>query len=80
MDEIITDRAIDLVWGNANFGGEPDDKRLIVDSALLKKTCGYSNGHTAECIIKELGLVDDHGITKIGKAYLYEAFVKDRRF
>lgn len=78
--DIITDKAIDLIWGNADFGDKlNENKRKVVDNALLKIACGYSNGYTAQCIIQELGLVKvDKQLTKIGKEYMYEAFVKDR--
>ena len=55
---------------------------MIVDHALLKVACGYSNGHTAECIIEELGLVlitktRKISLTKLGRNYLYEKFRYD---
>lgn len=78
MNEIITDKAIELVWGNADFGENLNkNKRLVIDNALLKTACGYSNGHTAECIIKGLGLVDkDLKLTRIGREYLWDQFHK----
>ena len=82
MKEIITDKQINDVWGNANFGEELNkNKRNVVDNALLKMACGYSNGYTAHCIIEELRLVNKNKtLTKLGKEYLYSAFVKDRSF
>lgn len=61
--DLITDRAIDLVWGNANFGPNTNKRELIAD-ALQKVSDGYANGYTIQCILIELGL-----ITKIGKGY-----------
>jgi hypothetical protein len=76
-EEIITNEQLDLAWGNADFGSR--SKRDILKFALLKATCGYANGHTAECIIKELGLVGKsqmkgNTLTKKGKEYLWQAF------
>lgn len=80
-EDIITDKAIELVWDNANFGEKLNkNKRQVVDNALLKIACGYSNGHTAHCIIEGLGLVNNKKITKIGKEYLYCSFVRDKTF
>ena len=75
-DNIITDRAIDIAWGNADFGESLNNKRrIVVRNALLKTACGFSNGHTAECIIRELGLVDNNlNLTNIGKEFLWESF------
>ena len=81
--EIITDKLIESVWGSANFGEELNkNKRNVVDNALLKIACGYSNGYTAHCIIKELGLISEKTmkLTKLGRNYLYESFIKDRTF
>lgn len=77
LEEIITDEQLDITWGNANFGSR--SKRDILKFALLKIACGYANGHTAQCIIKELGLVGKSAmkgntLTKKGKEYLWEAF------
>lgn len=70
---IVTDKDISSVWGNANFGH--DDHRRVIDDAVLHSASGYSNGHTAECIIKELGLLSTNNrITKKGKVYLYSRF------
>lgn len=68
--DLITDKAINIAWGNANFG-EKLDKRTIIASALLKYACGYYTGHTIKCICSELGLRNDNGLTEIGKKYLY---------
>lgn len=82
-EDIITDKQINSVWGSANFGEELNkNKRNVVDNALLKIACGYSNGYTAHCIIKELGLISEKTmkLTKLGRNYLYESFVKDKNF
>ena len=70
---IVTDDDIRAVWGNANFGH--DNKRLVVDDALLHVACGYANGHTAECIITELELITSRKhITQKGQQYAYSRF------
>ena len=74
VEEIITDEQLDIAWGYANFGDR--SKRDVLKFALLKTSCGYHNGHTANCIIKELGLIGKHMLTKKGKEYLWEAFGK----
>lgn len=74
---ILTDEQIDLVWGNANFG-ETISRREIVNENLLKIEQGYHIGHTASCILQELGLVQSQGIrkplklTQYGNRYLKE--------
>ena len=80
--DLITDKAIDNVWGNANFGEKLNsNRRNVVDNALFKTACGYSNGHTAQCIIEELKLVGkNNNLTKLGREYLYMSFVKDTKF
>jgi len=71
-EEIITDQAIEIVWGNANFGDTP--KRDVIGNAVLKCASGYSTGNTAKSIVVELGLVTgDWKLTKLGKEYLYAA-------
>ena len=72
-EEIITDKQLDHVWGNANFGKE--SKRDIVRYTLLKKACGYGSGSTARAIAKELGLFTEaEKLSKKGQEYLYESF------
>ncbi len=56
IEQIITDKQIDKVWQHANFGDTP--KRKVILDALQKVAQGWSNGHTADCIIKELKLTD----------------------
>lgn len=75
--EIISDDEIVSVHANANFGDQ--DKREVVNEALLKAACGYHNGHTAQQIITEHGLVRGVSsrrppLTDKGKKYLYEVY------
>lgn len=77
MSEYVTDKDIDDVWGNANFGDMP--RRNVVNQALFQIAGGYSIGHTAMRICQELGLVGIkrghyQNLTKKGKRYLYEVY------
>lgn len=73
IEEIVTDTELDSVWGSANFGSM--SKRDVVKTALLDCLGGYETGHTAKCIMKELGLVyaNKWDLTKKGREYLYLA-------
>lgn len=77
-DEIIPDAEIERVHGNANFGSI--GKREVVNQALLKAACGYHNGHTAQSIIAEHGLIRETksrgqgAITERGRRYLWAVF------
>lgn len=78
-EQIIPDSEIDRVHANANFGNSLT-KRDIVNRALLKCICGYSNGHTADQIICEHGLTvaprrrGHTAVTQRGRKYLYAVF------
>lgn len=75
---IIPDSEIDRVHANANFGSM--SKRTVVDQALLKTACGYSNGHTANQILAEHGLISEpkrrglRNLTSKGRKYLWFAY------
>lgn len=73
VQEIITDAELDAVWGSANFGSMT--KREVIRDSLLKCLGGYTTGHTAKAITKELGLVfaNKWDLTNKGKEYLYLA-------
>lgn len=79
MDKIITDEEIERVHAGANFGPTMT-KRQVVNQALLKCACGYSNGHTAATIIEEHGLIvlarrrGTTALTARGRKYLWAAF------
>jgi hypothetical protein len=78
--DLITDAQINAVWENANFGDVP--RRDIIDETILKCASGYHSGYTAQCIVRELGLVSPKKweLTALGRKYLYEAFVKSSWF
>lgn len=80
VQEVITDAELDSVWGYANFGS--CTKREVVKDSLLKCLGGYTTGHTAKCIMKELGLVYANiwDLTKKGKEYLYLAITKPEHY
>lgn len=84
--DIITDKAIDIVWGNANFGAN-QTKRGVIAQSLLKVACGYETGGTIRDIMNELGLVIVNrsvypegdfivSLSQLGKEFLYEAYGK----
>ena len=74
LKKLISDDDLNYVWGNANFGKV--SKRHIVKSTLLKCSVGHYSGHTAKCIVHQLGLVyfDNWQLTEKGKEYLYNAY------
>jgi hypothetical protein len=77
MENLISEEKLKEVFANANFG--ITSRRDVVKYALLKSSCGYHNGHTAQCIIQELGLVGKSHmksatLTKLGKQYLWACF------
>jgi hypothetical protein len=55
MKQDIPEEVIDKAFGNANFGSTP--KREVIIDTLEKIAQGYHSGHTAMCIVKELGLI-----------------------
>ena len=77
VEELITDKELNDVFGSSNFGDR--SKRDMLKFALLKTACKYASGHTITCIMQELGLVGrshmkEMALTKKGKEYLWEAF------
>ena len=75
VDKMVTLEEIERVWGNADFGGKPDDKIAIVKLALLKRASFYYNGFTATGILKKLGLVSKKDIiTRRGRFCLFWLF------
>jgi len=75
-DDKITDGEITEAWGYANFG-ENVDKREIIQETLLQIAGGFSTGHTAMSICKDLDLVTGgstsrpSNLTKKGKRVMY---------
>ncbi len=70
---IPTDKEINLVWGNANFGGY--ERIDIVKMGVLKCASGYYQGHTSRQIITELGLITvNYNLTRRGRKCLWEWF------
>lgn len=73
VNTIVTDEKINKVWGNASFGDTP--RRDVIANSLLKYASGYSTGHTANCICRELGLITKgDNLTTLGKRYLFAAY------
>lgn len=75
-EDVITDKAIEIAFDNVNFCKQHTNREIVANS-LLKCACGYSTGHTAKCILEELGLVNSKWqLTAIGKEYLWAAHSK----
>jgi len=78
VEGLIPETEIDRVHANANFG--ETSKRAVVNYALLKCACGYSNGHTATQILSEHRLIKptrkrgQTALTPLGRQYLWAAF------
>jgi len=73
LEKIISEIELKKAFGNSNFGNISN--RDVLKSTLLKCASGYYSGHTAKCIVEELGLVTlKWTLTKKGKEYLYDAF------
>lgn len=86
VEEIVTDEQLESAWGNADFGQQAS-KRDVIRFALLKYACGYETGHTAKSILQELGLLipmyatlNQNGLTKKGRTYLFSAFWEGKSF
>jgi hypothetical protein len=76
-EKMVTEAELEAVWGFANFGPEP--RMDTVRFSVLKRACGYCNGHTSECICIELGLLTKHKPSKLtsrGRFCLWEWFGK----
>ena len=73
VHDLVTDEMLDKMFGNADFG--QISKRDVVANTLLKCACGYETGHTAKCIVQDLGLVtQEWRLSMWGKRYLFAAF------
>ncbi len=74
VENIVTDKQINDAWGNSDFGPSMS-KRDIIRYSLLKCAGGYYTGHTAKCILSDLGLVTpDWSLSQRGQKYLFAAF------
>ena len=65
---------IDKAFEGTSFGsGYTNEQRVYL--GVLKAACGYYNGYTMHCILKELGLITKKGdTTEKGKSLLYDYF------
>ncbi len=74
VQDLITDKQVDIAWGEADFGTFYD-KRDVIKYSLLKFACGYKTGKTAKSILEDLGLItQNENLTQRGKRYLYVSF------
>ena len=73
-DMIVKDHEIETAWWRADFGPYWNNrKRELVVQAVLKRACGYHQGHTSRRIATELGLIGNGGkLTKKGKQFLWQ--------
>lgn len=69
---IVTDEELNIAWGNARFGDI--SKRDVIATTLKKVAQAWGTGHTAMCIVRELGLVEyrngQQGLSDKGLRYL----------
>lgn len=81
VEDLVTDKQIDLAWGNANFGNTGLTKRELIANVLLKCASGFETGHTAKCIVEDLGLVTQRWeLSQRGKRYLFAAYSQGYSF
>lgn len=71
-----TEQEVDKAFENTNFGPVP--KMHTLKFGLLKVASDYHNGHTAQCVLYELGLVgssaEHQKLTARGRHCLWEWF------
>lgn len=72
----VTIEEVNIIWGNANFGPNLNNRKMdVVKGALLKWACKYSTGHTAFMLLVNLGLMTEKkNITIRGRRQLWEFF------
>lgn len=70
---IVIEEDVKKAFEGTNFGSA--EPRNVIFGTLLKRSCGYHSGYTAEQICIELGLLTEKSNkpTKKGKEYLYRA-------
>ena len=80
--KIVTDEALRLSAGNANFGTTP--LRHILNCAVLQVASGFATGHTVRCMMEDLGLTRlmrprsrAASLTKKGQRYLWACYGKE---
>lgn len=80
-EDIVSHQQIVKVHGYANFG--PRAPRDVVNEALLKVACGFSNGATANQILFDHGLIHLYNFntgtltTAKGRKYLWAVYGRD---
>ena len=71
----VTDNEIERSFHGTNFGSA--DKRKLLETGILKRLCGYRNGHTLTMIMYEMGLTTKNdNPTKRGKDLCMDAFYR----
>ena len=77
VTDIITEKQINIAWGNADFGSDRNaiDKYKLIANGVLKYASGFGTGHTMQCILEDLGLVlPTWELSPRGKRYLFAAY------
>jgi hypothetical protein len=77
--DLVTDEEIIKAWGHANFGNQ--DKREVLKESMVRILGGYSTGHTAKCIMQELGIMHSskQELTKFGRKFLAEMLLEEEK-
>jgi len=71
----VDDNEIERSFHGTNFGAA--DKRKLLETGILKRLCGYSNGSTLKRIMYEMGLTTKaDNPTKRGKDLCMDAFYR----
>ena len=83
MKSEIKQEVIDDLFNGTNFGPEgetPEGRRRLVAMCVMKRTCGYRDGHTIETICKWLGVLTPLGNpTKAAKNWAYHELIHAAR-
>jgi hypothetical protein len=77
VTDIVTEKQINIAWGNADFGNDRNaiDKYKLIANGVLKCASGFCTGDTMQCILEELGLVlQTWELSPRGKRYLFAAY------
>jgi len=74
VEDLITDKAIEIVFENTHFGSRTPRELIAKDLDRINE--GYHIGYTMRCCLLELGLITHNGgnkkyiLTAIGNKYL----------
>jgi hypothetical protein len=78
LHELVSDEKLESSF-LGNFVGLT--KREVIARGLLKCACGYSQGSTAQTILKRLGLIDSsYSLTQTGREYLWVSSQHSKKY